>query len=142
VLSTADLDYLFFHKHIDTILNVNLCSTITAHGLPSLTRCAHHAQCQHLSNGMLYIHIIPSADACCCLAPLQLQEDKDFHHWGVDFHSIYWRARHHGSMDIVRRPMVDFDPHTLRRVLPSAVRVVAEALQGGKRWARLATDSV
>jgi hypothetical protein len=70
-------------------------------------------------------------------APLQLQEDKDFHHWGVDFHSIYWRARHHGRMDVVRRPMVDFDPHTLRRVLPSAVRIVAEALQGGKRWVRV-----
>jgi predicted component of type VI protein secretion system len=58
---------------------------------------------------------------------MQLQEDKDFHHWGVDFHSIYWRARHHGGMD--------FDPHTLRRVLPSAVRVIDEALQAGKRWA-------
>lgn len=80
------------------------------------------------------MNAMPCADVCFCPFPLQLQEDKDFHHWGVDFHSIYWRARHHGRMDVVRRPMVDFDPHTLRRVLPSAVRVVAEALQGGKRW--------
>lgn len=28
---------------------------------------------------------------------------------------------------------VDFDPHSLRKVLPSAVRVVAEALDAGKR---------
>ena len=79
----------------------------------------------------------PTPTPVSAWAPRQLQEDKDFHHWGVDFHSIYWRAQHHGSMDVIRRPMVDFDPHTLRRVLPSAARVVAEALQGGKRCVRL-----
>ncbi len=26
----------------------------------------------------------------------QLQENKDFHYWDVDFHSIYWRADSYG----------------------------------------------
>lgn len=81
--NTSDLDWLFFHERVDTILN--------------------------------------------------LQQNEDFHHWNVDFHSIYHRAVDTHGMEVVRRPAVDFDPHSLRKVLPSAVRVVAEALDAGKR---------
>lgn len=63
---------------------------------------------------------------------LNLQENACFHHWNVDFHSIYHRGIAHG-MDIVRRPAVDFDPDSLRKVMPSAVKVVREALAANKR---------
>jgi hypothetical protein len=35
--SIADLDYLFFHEHIDTVLNVNLHSITTACIWPAIT---------------------------------------------------------------------------------------------------------
>ena len=34
----------------------------------------------------------------------QLQENKDFHYWKVDFHSIYWRSDSYG-MTIERVPV-------------------------------------
>ena len=33
-----------------------------------------------------------------------MQENKDFHYWNVDFHSVYWRAQSHG-ISIERVPV-------------------------------------
>eukprot|EP00884_Botryococcus_braunii_P006205 jgi/Botrbrau1/15586/Bobra.0288s0005.1 len=63
---------------------------------------------------------------------LNLQENKDFHYWGVDFHAIYHHAQYRG-VHIVRRPAVDFDPHSLRKSLPVTVRLLGEALKRGLR---------
>lgn len=35
---------------------------------------------------------------------VQLQENACFHHWQVDFHSIYHRGVSHG-MEVIRRPV-------------------------------------
>lgn len=42
--------------------------------------------------------------SCALCWLLQLQEDKDFDYWKVDFHSIYWRSISHG-MTIERVPV-------------------------------------
>lgn len=41
------------------------------------------------------------------------------------------------NVDSSRPQAVDFDPHSLRKVLPSAVKVVAENLEAGKKCALL-----
>ena len=71
-LSIADLDYLFFHEHIDTVLNVSCTRPrfrMLVYGSPLLTRCEHHAQSRLLSDGRA-VDTTPGADACFCLHPL------------------------------------------------------------------------
>lgn len=59
-------------------------------------------------------------------AILNLQQDKDLHYWGVDLHSISQRAEQQG-IDFIRTPAVDFDPHSLRKTLPTAVAAMEKA---------------
>lgn len=61
---------------------------------------------------------------------INLQQDKDIQYWGVNFDSISSKCREVG-MTLIRRPARDFDPHSLRRTLPSAVQALCNALQGG-----------
>ena len=52
---------------------------------------------------------------------LSLQQPKDLDYWGVDGHALFAKAAELG-IDYVRIGAVDFDPHSLRNVLPNAVR--------------------
>eukprot|EP00878_Enallax_costatus_P002760 GHUV01002950.1.p1 GENE.GHUV01002950.1~~GHUV01002950.1.p1 ORF type:complete len:249 (+),score=38.06 GHUV01002950.1:173-919(+) len=54
---------------------------------------------------------------------LNLQQDKDMQYWGID-----WQANQHKYHEAI-----DFDPHSLRKMLPSAVKAAAIALRDGKR---------
>lgn len=49
----------------------------------------------------------------------QLQEDKDFHYWDVDFHSIYWRADSHGIA--IERVPVPLEPALCLCLSPPAM---------------------
>jgi hypothetical protein len=63
---------------------------------------------------------------------LNLQQDRDLEHWGVDIGALQWRAQQHG-MVLARRPARDFDPHSLRAMMPGAVATLHKALQAGNR---------
>jgi len=63
---------------------------------------------------------------------LSLQQDKDMHYWGVDPGEVHGTCVRLG-MNLIRREVQDFDPHSLRRVLPSAVRSLHEELAKGGR---------
>ncbi|CAL8464176.1 g3711 [Coccomyxa elongata] len=63
---------------------------------------------------------------------VNLQEDKDFAYWGVDFEAYRRRATELG-MFLDRRPIVDFDGESLRRNLPRIVLAIAGALLAGGR---------
>uniref|UniRef100_A0A7S0FXE8 Tyrosine specific protein phosphatases domain-containing protein n=1 Tax=Pyrodinium bahamense TaxID=73915 RepID=A0A7S0FXE8_9DINO len=56
-----------------------------------------------------------------------LQEDKDMAHFSLDIAPIQKRAAELGIKH-VREPITDFDPFSLRRRLPSAVRRLAQEL--------------
>uniref|UniRef100_A0A7S1RNA8 Tyrosine specific protein phosphatases domain-containing protein n=1 Tax=Alexandrium catenella TaxID=2925 RepID=A0A7S1RNA8_ALECA len=60
-----------------------------------------------------------------------LQEDKDMQHFGLDIEPIQKRA---GELGIahVREPIQDFDPLSLRKRLPGAVRRLAQELAARK----------
>lgn len=63
---------------------------------------------------------------------LNLQQDKDIEYWGIDFDAVR-RQSEQLQVKHIRRPARDFDPDSLRRMLPAAVRVVAEELSADKR---------
>eukprot|EP00877_Chromochloris_zofingiensis_P003265 jgi/Chrzof1/1293/Cz10g01150.t1 len=65
-------------------------------------------------------------------AIVNLQQDKDFHYWGVDFEANKDKCQQLG-VKIHRVPARDFDPHSLRNTMPRAVKAVAESLQKGDR---------
>jgi protein-tyrosine phosphatase len=59
-------------------------------------------------------------------AILNLQQDRDLAHWGVDIEDLKYAANKQG-ITIIRTPAVDFDPHSLRATLPSAVAALQRA---------------
>jgi len=59
-------------------------------------------------------------------AILNLQQDKDLHHWGVNLHELVCASADHG-IELIRTPAVDFDPHSLRATLPTAVAALESA---------------
>lgn len=61
-------------------------------------------------------------------AILNLQQDKDLAHWGVNIDDLAWNAEQLG-MRLIRTPAVDFDPHSLRATLPAAVSALEKARQ-------------
>lgn len=63
---------------------------------------------------------------------LNLQQDKDMHYWGIDW-SANQQKYHELNVQLIRKPAIDFDPHSLRKMLPSAVKAVDLALRDGKR---------
>lgn len=56
-----------------------------------------------------------------------LQQDADAEHWGVDLRSVIREAERRG-MSHARAAARDFDPHSLRKTLPAAVRAIDEGL--------------
>ncbi|XP_065870737.1 phosphoglucan phosphatase LSF2, chloroplastic isoform X1 [Euphorbia lathyris] len=62
---------------------------------------------------------------------LNLQQDKDIEFWGIDLQSIVKRCRELGIRHM-RRPAVDFDPDSLRNILPKAVSSLEWAISEGK----------
>ncbi|CDP13923.1 unnamed protein product [Coffea canephora] len=62
---------------------------------------------------------------------LNLQQDQDVEYWGIDLQSIVKRCEeieiHH-----MRRPARDFDPESLRIMLPRAVSSLEWAIEEGK----------
>ncbi|KAJ9532050.1 hypothetical protein QJQ45_003781 [Haematococcus lacustris] len=65
-------------------------------------------------------------------AILSLQQDKDMQYWGVNPDQIRRRCSELGIQHL-RRPVKDFDPHSLRKVLPSAAQALHQALANGGR---------
>lgn len=59
---------------------------------------------------------------------LSLQQRKDLEYWGVDGDALLSAANDHG-VEYVKVEAVDFDPHSLRSILPKAVA----ALERGRR---------
>ena len=59
-------------------------------------------------------------------AILNLQQDKDLKHWGVNLGELTHAAYEHG-VELIRTPAVDFDPHSLRATLPTAVAALERA---------------
>lgn len=99
----------------------------------------------------LYYHEI-SADVICGSQPrtaydidlikdkigatdiVSLQQDKDLEYWGVNLEELRQQAC---NVDLTYRrcPTQDFDPHSLRLVLPAAVSHIHSALRsGGKAY--------
>ncbi|XP_009769315.1 phosphoglucan phosphatase LSF2, chloroplastic [Nicotiana sylvestris] len=62
---------------------------------------------------------------------LNLQQDKDIEFWGIDLQSIVRRCSELG-IHHMRRPAKDFDPDSLRGVLPKAVSLLEWAISEGK----------
>ncbi|CAN1858297.1 Phosphoglucan phosphatase LSF2, chloroplastic [Linum perenne] len=62
---------------------------------------------------------------------LNLQQDKDVEFWGIDLQSIVTRCRELGVRHM-RRPAVDFNPDSLRSILPKAVSSLEWAVSDGK----------
>ncbi|KAL3161748.1 hypothetical protein ABBQ38_008843 [Trebouxia sp. C0009 RCD-2024] len=102
----------------------------------------------HYDRGLYYHEIIPNllcgsqprnvADVAELEAEvgvttvINLQQDADFQHWGVDFGAVHQKAQELG-INLIRRPAQDFDPHSLRHMLPSAVNSVYHALDNKQR---------
>lgn len=63
---------------------------------------------------------------------LNLQQDKDMQYWGVKLDEIRHACSSTG-ITLVRRPARDFDPHSLRKTIPTAVQAVREAVGNGGR---------
>ena len=56
-----------------------------------------------------------------------LQRDEDAAHWGVDLQGVAREAERRGIRHR-RAEARDFDPHSLRKALPAAVRLIDEGL--------------
>ena len=56
-----------------------------------------------------------------------LQRDEDAAHWGVDLRGVAKEAERRGIRH-ARAEARDFDPHSLRKALPTAVRLIDEGL--------------
>lgn len=63
---------------------------------------------------------------------INLQQDKDIKYWGIDYSEISDAAARE-RVAIVRRPAVDFDPNSLRSMLPTAVASIDAAVSSGGR---------
>jgi hypothetical protein len=63
---------------------------------------------------------------------MQLQQEKDPKEWNIDVNALH-KAMHEDGMHFVRTEVVDFDPHSLRAVLPRAVRAIADSMAAGKK---------
>ncbi|XP_051143051.1 phosphoglucan phosphatase LSF2, chloroplastic [Andrographis paniculata] len=61
---------------------------------------------------------------------LNLQQDKDVEYWNIDLNSIVSRCKELGICHM-RRPAKDFDPDSLRSMLPGAVASVEWAMSEG-----------
>ncbi len=59
---------------------------------------------------------------------LSLQQPKDLEYWGVDGDALFAKAAELG-IEYVRVQAVDFDPESLRTILPNAVREVERLRQ-------------
>ncbi|GLC45903.1 hypothetical protein PLESTM_001799700 [Pleodorina starrii] len=102
----------------------------------------------HFDRGLYYHEILPNLICGCqprnsadvdILAEtegvthiLNLQQDKDMHYWGVQLEEIRRACAKH-SINHMRRPARDFDPHSLRRTIPGAVHTLAQALNSNGR---------
>lgn len=64
-------------------------------------------------------------------AILNMQQDRDLHHWAVDLEALKRTAAANG-ITYVRAPAIDFDPGSLRRILPTAVSQLLSLLRHGK----------
>ncbi|KAJ9160428.1 hypothetical protein P3X46_025829 [Hevea brasiliensis] len=62
---------------------------------------------------------------------LNLQQDKDVEYWGIDLQAIIKRCQELGIRHM-RRPAKDFDPDSLRSMLPKAVSSLEWAISEGK----------
>lgn len=63
---------------------------------------------------------------------LNLQQDKDMHYWGVKPEEVRHACTQAGII-VVRRPARDFDPHSVRKTIPSAVQAIHQAItQNGR----------
>ncbi|XP_021713657.1 phosphoglucan phosphatase LSF2, chloroplastic-like [Chenopodium quinoa] len=62
---------------------------------------------------------------------LNLQQDKDIDYWGIDFDSILKQCEQVGICHM-RKPAKDFDPDSLRTMLPRAVSSLEWAISEGK----------
>ena len=60
-------------------------------------------------------------------AILNLQTDSDMQYWGVNVEDVK-RSCERLGINHIRRSARDFDPHSLRRTLPGAVKALQEAL--------------
>jgi hypothetical protein len=63
---------------------------------------------------------------------MQLQQEKDPKEWGVDVGALQ-RAMQQGGLEFKRVEVVDFDPDSLRKVLPRAVREIARSVGAGRK---------
>lgn len=61
-----------------------------------------------------------------------MQQDKDMCHWQVDKGSLERECRDMG-IQFVHHPAVDFDPHSLRKILPDGAAKLDRALENGGR---------
>lgn len=102
----------------------------------------------HFDRGLYFHEVAPGL--CCGTQPrnpaeveqlakrhginviVNLQQDKDMQHWGVDFEANQRKCTELG-LQLIRKPAIDFDPHSLRKTLPTAVKEVGLAIQQGKR---------
>jgi len=64
-------------------------------------------------------------------AILNLQEEKDWHKFDIDFGAIQDCCNRHGDIKIVRCPIVDFDAQSLRAALPGTVTRLHSLLEVG-----------
>ncbi|XP_052192746.1 phosphoglucan phosphatase LSF2, chloroplastic [Diospyros lotus] len=62
---------------------------------------------------------------------LNLQQDSDIEYWGIDLESMVERCQELGIRHM-RRPARDFDPDSLRSMLPKAVSSLEWAISEGK----------
>jgi hypothetical protein len=63
---------------------------------------------------------------------VQLQEEKDPLHWGIDVAAMH-RALHTAGIRFARVPVRDFDPHSLRATLRHAVYEISRDTLEGKK---------
>ncbi|KAK3263398.1 hypothetical protein CYMTET_27795 [Cymbomonas tetramitiformis] len=63
---------------------------------------------------------------------LNLQEDRDLEYWGVNIWDLEQRCREL-SINLVRSPAKDFDPHSLRKMLPACCAEIDAALENDGR---------
>lgn len=63
---------------------------------------------------------------------MQLQEEKDPHHWGVDVNAVHG-AMHDAGMRFARVAVRDFDPGSLRYCLRQAAYEIARDISEGRK---------
>jgi len=61
-----------------------------------------------------------------------MQQDQDMRHWNVDKAGLENECRELG-VQFVHHPAVDFDPHSLRKILPTGAAKLDNALEDGGR---------